>query len=200
MKKLVLITGALTLLLFIAVTGCKRGDDGAPAQYNITFWNDQASAGNIIVTVDSTQVNTITSKSIATACNTSGCANFSLAAGIHTYKAVTATGEVLNGSFSLNQNCTLIKLQATEPVTTGNLTVWNTDLAVDIVVTVDNSLNASITQHTQAYSCNAGGSANFLLEQGSHTLTARSTNGNFNWGPLNVTITAGQCKLFELYR
>lgn len=101
----------LTILIFIAFsTACKK-DDPSPSTPNtgtgtgsVTFWNDQTAVGDITVVIDGIS-RTITHNISPSDCNTTGCANFTLTAGTHSYSASSTTGETWGPqNFTISKN------------------------------------------------------------------------------------------------
>jgi hypothetical protein len=108
-KKLVLFSALLTLVAFATVTGCKREDDDYYFYGNVTFWNNDASLNNIIVTVDGSQSDRIGYVGSPSYCNETGFANFYLSEGTHYYSARTTNGIFLGSdNFYVNSDCRFI--------------------------------------------------------------------------------------------
>lgn len=82
----------------------------------------------------------------------------------------------------------------------GSLTFWNEDLNEDIAVTVDGFRTEYIVNNSRTYTCNANGRANYYLDRGWHTYRATSQRNGYTWGPADVYVDEGGCKLVELYR
>ncbi len=63
----------------------------------------------------------------------------------------------------------------------GTVTFWNDDPNIsDIIVTIDDYSTDRITQTTyNTPFCNSSGNANFYLQEGYHTWSARTVNGTY---------------------
>lgn len=192
-KKLVLITTVITLALFTAMVGCKRGDN---MLYNdVTFWNDE-NIGSITVTVDNRVSDVISSRLYATTCNVNGCANFLVSQGRHNFYATSTDGYEWEGFVDANSICNVFELH-TDDALYHEVSFWNDKPGVgNITVTVDGRLADVITLRKNPSDCNQNGCANFsLLQTGNHTYTAVATTGERWSGNFNVT---SSCLLFEL--
>ena len=110
-KRIVLLTGFATLLLFAAVTGCKRGDTDYYG--DVTFYNTDASLSDIIITVDNSQSDYIETYLSPNFCNQQDYANFNLSEGYHTYTAETVNGTYLGQfSFTVSGSCTFVRVRS----------------------------------------------------------------------------------------
>jgi len=69
----------------------------------ITFWNNDSWIGNISVSFGGT-TKVINANVNPSNCNTSGCANFTIAPGTYPYTASATTGEYWSGSHTVTSN------------------------------------------------------------------------------------------------
>ena len=88
---------------------CTYGNGNGNGSYNVTFWNNQPSVGNITVIIDGYS-EVISVNSIPSNCGESGCANFSLGAGTYPFTANAVTGENWSGSVTATSGCLLFQL------------------------------------------------------------------------------------------
>ena len=104
-KRIVLLTALVTLVLFAAITGCKRGDDNIYFG-DVTFWNDDATLSDIRVTVDNSYVDYIETFLEPSFCNQANYANFNLSYGYHSFSATTVNGTFVgSGTFYMDRSC-----------------------------------------------------------------------------------------------
>lgn len=202
MKPYLSLAAAFVLL---TTAGCSRGDGvdpiGGDGNLNITFYNAETGVGDITVTFDNSRTAEITQSKVATTCKTLGCANFTAAAGPHTFKAVSTTGWEWEGTLSIpvGANCSTYVLEKSKGTKYNNMSFWNNENGLGTInVTVDNTLDASITQKKMPIGCKEQGCANFKLTAGTHNYTAISPSTGIKW---SGSFTANSdCDLFELFK
>jgi hypothetical protein len=183
----------------IALIDALSGDGEA------TFWNNEASVNVVYVTINGV-TEQITSTTIATYCNYTGSANFSLSYGTYSYSATDGTYN-WSGTVSVTPGgCTLKELNIANSgggSSTGDVMFWlQSDLGHGYIsVYVDGTYRGQITNYYSGTptSCGVTG-LTVALSPGNHTWNA--TAGTYYWpasgGTGTVTVTDGGCFKMQL--
>lgn len=193
---------AAVIACWIGMTSCggdnNGGGGGGPDDDpgHILFWTDESVPGNISVTLDGSNIGTITSHLTSTpsGCSASGAVSVEKDAGTYDYSASGPNGLTWSGTVtSVSGQCRTVRLYSDAPVT-GKVVFWtDQNVTGPITVNVGGSAVGTITVYgTTAPACGTTGAVTVDLAPGTYTYTA-SANG-VTWGPSTVTSVAGQCR------
>ena len=171
-----------------------------------TFWvASDLGVGNITVTCNNaTQTITGFSSTGVPSCGASGCANFNLNPGTYTFSA-SGGSLTWNGTITVTSGvCSKQQFTNTGGGTggggtgTGQTTFWvATDLGVGNITVTCNNTTQTITgfSSTGTPSCGASSCANFTLNPGTYSYSARG--GTLTWSG-TITVTSGSCSKQQL--
>ena len=99
MKNLIKIS--ISVLIITTAISCHKDSPSHVYDGSVTFWNSNTNVGTITVNVTGQGINQtskITYSYTATSCNYTGCANFTLPAGVYNFSASATTGETWTGT------------------------------------------------------------------------------------------------------
>jgi hypothetical protein len=101
------------IIVWLLLTISATGFTGCKEQHSycrITFWSKEHKAGAIKITLDNCLITTITPGNKALDCAENAQSCFTVAPGVHTYKAKSESGKWWSGSFVTRTHCTLFEL------------------------------------------------------------------------------------------